>query len=203
MQGETKMSNSYDYKVEFDSEKTSALALDFFRKNKKLREVASIYCDYGEDEMPADLIETDGNVWKFGSAGCCSDDIGVGIYDYLKSKCDKFSFKIILVGGDDFFDEEGEFAEVNICEFDSERHRILSAIDENGKYKLGFEQSLERYFQENWDSDCEEEVSMLLERYGFGTDGEFDVDGAKLGKFTEDLKEIDDSLLGYLTLKEV
>ena len=71
------MSNSFHYKVEFDSEKTSALALDFFRKNKKLREVASIYCDYGEDEMPADLIETDGNVWKFGSAGCCSDDIGV------------------------------------------------------------------------------------------------------------------------------
>ena len=44
---------------------------------------------------------------------------------------------------------------------------------------------------------------MLLERYGFGTDGEFDVDGAKLGKFAEDLKEIDDLLLGYLTLKEV
>ena len=96
------MSNSYDYKVEFDSEKTSALALDFFRKNKKLREVASIYCDYGEDEMPADLIETDGNVWKFGSAGCCSEEVGIGIYDYLKSKCDKFSFKIILVSGDDF-----------------------------------------------------------------------------------------------------
>jgi hypothetical protein len=204
MQGETKMSNSYDYKVEFDSEKTSALALDFFRKNKKLREFASIYCDYGEDEMPADLIETDGNVWEFGSAGFCSVDIGVGIYDYLKSKCDKFSFKIILVSGDDFFDEEeDDFAEVNICEFDSERHRILSAIDENGKYKLGFEQSLERYFQENCYSDCVEEFSMLLKRYGFGTDGEFDVDGAKLGKFAEDLKEIDYSLLGYLTLKEV
>ncbi len=75
--------------------------------------------------MPADLIETDGNVWEFGSAGCCSEEVGIGIYDYLKSKCDKFSFKIILV------------------------------------------------------------------------------DGTKLGKFAEDLKEIDDSLLGYLTLKEV
>lgn len=204
MQGETKMSNSYHYKVEFDSEKTSALALDFFRKNKKLREVASIYCDYGEDEMPADLIETDGNVWEFGSPGCFSEEVGIGIYDYLKSKCDKFSFKIILVSGDDFFDEEeDDFAEVNICEFDSERHRILSAIDENGKYKLGFEQSLKRYFQEPWNSDCEKKFSMLLKRYGFGTHGEFDVDGAKLGKFAEDLKKIDDSLLGYLTLKEV